>query len=96
MTERENPHIGSTLDDFLEEEGTLEQNRASAIKEVIAYQIQQEMERGNITKTEMAQRLNTSRSQLNRLLDPKATGVSLDVLQRAAAALGRDLRIELV
>ena len=96
MTEKQPPHIGSTLDDFLAEEGSLEQHRAAAIKEVIAYQIQQEMDRGNITKTEMAGRLNTSRSQLNRLLDPNATGVSLEVLQRAAEALGRDLKIELV
>ena len=93
---KKNPHIGSSLDDFLKEEGVLEQTRAVALKEVIAWQVQQAMKRKKISKVEMARRMNTSRAALDRLLDPGNASVTLQTLCRAAQAIGRDLRIELV
>lgn len=91
-----NPHTGSSFDDFLKEEGIYEECTASALKRVLAWQIEQEMHRQKITKSAMADRMHTSRSQLDRLLDPEITGVSLETLQRAATVVGRELRIELV
>lgn len=91
-----NPHIGSSFDDFLEEEGIKEEVHAYAIKRVLAWQIQQAMESEGISKSAMARRMNTSRSQLERLLDPANVSVQLDTIQRAAAAIGRRLRLELV
>jgi len=93
---KKNPHIGSSLDDFLKEEGILDQTRAMALKEVIAWQVQQAMRRKKISKVEMARRMNTSRAALDRLLDPGNASVTLQTLCRAAQAVGRDLRIELV
>jgi antitoxin HicB len=89
-------HIGTDFDDFLEEEGYLAAAEAVAIKRVIAYQIEQMMTEQNITKTLMAERMNTSRAALNRLLDPKNKSVTLQTLERAASALGKKLQIELV
>lgn len=91
-----NKHIGSSVNDFLREEGILEEARAIAIKEVVAWQIQQAMLKENITKMEMAKRMHTSRAALNRLLDPGNDAVTLQTLSRAAHAIGRGLRIELV
>ena len=91
-----NPHTGSSFDDFLKEEGIYEECTASALKRVLVWQIEQEMHRQKITKSAMADRMHTSRSQLDRLLDPEITGVSLETLQRAATVVGRELRIELV
>jgi len=93
---KKNPHVGSLLDDFLREEGILAQTRAAALKEVIAWQVQQAMRRKKISKVEMARRMNTSRAALDRLLDPGNASVTLQTLCRAAQAIGRDLRIELV
>ncbi len=93
---KKNPHVGSSLDDFLKEEGILEQTRATALKEVIAWQVQQAMRKKKISKAEMARRMNTSRAALDRLLDPGNASVTLQTLCRAAQAIGRDLRIELV
>ena len=90
-----NPHIGSSFEDFLEEEGLHEDATARAIKRVLAWQIAQAMREQGITKAEMARRLDTSRAQLDRLLDPNNDRVQLDTLQRAAAAVGRRLRLEL-
>jgi predicted XRE-type DNA-binding protein len=90
-----NPHIGSSLEGFLEEEGILEESRAMAIKEVIAYQVQQEMEKEKISKVEMARRMNTSRAALDRFLDPGNASVTLQTLARAARAVGRHLKVEL-
>lgn len=89
-------HIGSSLDDFLREEGLLEEARAVAIKEAVAFQVQQAMEAGNISKVEMARRMKTSRAALDRFLAPGDASVTLQTLSRAARAIGRDLRIELV
>jgi antitoxin HicB len=96
MTKKKNPHRGSSLDAFLKEEGVLEEFQAAAIKKVIAWQLQQEMERKHLSKTAMAAQMKTSRAQLNRLLDPKDGNVTIETLQRAATILGREIRVELV
>jgi antitoxin HicB len=93
---RQNKHVGSSLEDFLTEEGVLEETRAMAIKETVAWQVQQAMEKEKITKVEMAKRMKTSRAALDRLLDPGNGAVTLQTLSRAANAIGRGLRIELV
>jgi len=91
----EKPHIGSSLDDFLKEEGIYEEARAIAVKEALAWQVQQAMKREKITKAEMARRMKTSRAALDRLLDPKNVSVTLQTLFRAAHAVGSNLSIEL-
>jgi antitoxin HicB len=93
---KRNPHIGSSLDQFLEEEGILEEARAVALKEALAWQVQKAMKKKKINKVEMARRMRTSRAALDRLLDPGNASVTLQTLCRAAQAVGRDLRIELV
>ncbi len=97
----ENPNRGSSFEDFLKEdflkeEGILDASNAAAAKKVLAWQIEQAMRTQHITKSAMAARMHTSRSQLERLLDPEKTGVSLETIQRAAAVVGRELRVELV
>lgn len=89
------PHLGSSLDDFLKEEGIFEQTQNRAIKEVIAWQLTQAMQEQSMSKTHMAALLQTSRSQLDRLLDP-SSDVTLSTLERAAALVGRKLSITLV
>ena len=91
-----NPRLGSTLDDFLKTEGVLEEFQATAIKEVIAWQLQKAMTDQKLSKNKMAEMMHTSRAQLDRLLDPKAGNVTLETLQRAASVLGRTIRLELV
>jgi len=91
-----NQHIGSSLDDFLKEEGILEEARAQAIQEAVAFQVQQAMAAEKITKVEMARRMRTSRAALDRFLVPGSGSATLQTLARAARAIGRDLRIELV
>lgn len=93
---KQNRHVGSSLDDFLREDGLLEEARAVAIKEAVAFQVQKAMEAGNISKVEMARRMKTSRAALDRFLAPGNASVTLQTLSRAARAIGRDLRIELV
>lgn len=93
---KKNPHIGSSLDQFLKEEGILEEARATALKEAFAWQVQRAMKRARISKVEMARRMRTSRAALDRLLDPGNASVTLQTLSRAARAVGRDLRIEIV
>jgi transcriptional regulator with XRE-family HTH domain len=92
---KRNRHIGSTLDDFLKEEGIYDEATTHAVKEVLAWQIGKAMEEQSISKAEMARRMGTSRAHLDRLLDPKNNKVQLDTMQRAAAALGRRVSIEL-
>ena len=91
-----NRHLGSTFEGFLDEEGILEEVDALAQKRVIAWQIEQAMEEQGITKIEMAERMHTSRTQVDRLLDPDNNKVQLDTLQRAAKAVGCALKLELV
>jgi predicted XRE-type DNA-binding protein len=93
---KRNQHVGSSLEDFLKEEGILEDARAAAIKEAVAYQIQNAMEKQKISKVEMARRMKTSRAALDRFLDPGNASVTLQTLTRAARAIGRDLKIRLV
>mgnify|MGYP001607488821 FL=1 len=88
-------HIGSNFDDFLKEENLYEQVQAVAIKRVIAYQIAEEMKKKNLTKTEMANRMKTSRAALERLLDPDNASITLFTLERAASALGKKLTVQL-
>ena len=96
LTVIDSRHIGSTLEDFLREENRLEKARAIAIKRVLAWQIEQAMQAQQLTKTEMARRMHTSRSQLDRLLDPNNDKVLLQTVQRAAAAIGKQLNVELI
>jgi transcriptional regulator with XRE-family HTH domain len=86
----------TTLDEFLKEEGSLEEFEAVAIKEVLAWQIAEAMRLQNLSRKRMAERMKTSRSQIGRLLDPKDGNVTIATLQRAAKIVGRTLRLELV
>ena len=95
MSEGEKGRIGSSFDDFLDEAGIREEVEAQALKEVLAWQIEQEMKATGLTKTARARRMSTSRAQLDRLLDPANTSVTLHPLQKAAAVVGRRLRLEL-
>ena len=88
-------HIGSSLDDFLKEEGVYEETQALAIKEVVVWQLTEAMQKQSLSKTRLAAMLKTSRSQVDRLLDP-TRDVTLSTLQRAAALVGRKVQIELV
>lgn len=91
-----NPHIGSSLDEFLKEEGILQETRVAALKEALAWQVQKAMKGGEDQQGGDGRRMNTSRAALDRLLDPGNASVTLQTLCRAARAVGRDLRIELV
>jgi antitoxin HicB len=86
----------TTLDDFLGEGGKRDEFEAIAVKEVLAWQIEQATRERNISRNNLAQRMKTSRSQIGRLLDPKDGNVTLTTLQRAARMVGRSLRLELV
>jgi antitoxin HicB len=88
-------HNGSSIDDFLKEEGIFEEAQAQAVKEVVAWQLAQAMKKRKISKARMAVLLKTSRTQVDRLLDPKRD-ITLSSLQRAAAMVGRRVTVELV
>jgi len=88
-------HIGGDFDEFLRDEGILDEAEAVATKRVIAYQIAQEMERVDISRAELARRMKTSRSAVERLLDPTNPSVTLATLERAAAAVGKRLKVQL-
>ena len=87
--------LGSSFDDFLKEQGTYEETTEQAIKRVVAYQLAEIMKEQGITKVDMAKRLETSRTQLNRLLDPENDRVTIATLAKAAKAVGRSLHLEL-
>lgn len=91
-----NPYTGSDFDEFLEEEDILEEVTTRALKRLLVLQIQDVITESQLTKVKIADRLNTSRSQLDRLLDPDNTTISLDSLNRLANAVGKRLRVELV
>lgn len=91
----EHGKAGQRFEDFLLEQGTLEATTERAVKRVVAYQLAEAMREQGISKVEMARRLETSRSQLDRLLDPDNDGITLAVLARAARAVGRSLKLEL-
>lgn len=90
-------HIGSKFDDFLEEEGVLAEAEAEAVavKRVLAFQLEELMKAQKLNKTQLARRMKTSRSALERLLDPENPSVTLLTLERAARALGKNIRIEI-
>ena len=90
-----NKHMGSSIDDFLKEEGIFEEAQAQAVKEVVAWQLAEAMKKQKISKSKMATLLKTSRTQVDRLLDP-TNDITLGSLQRAAAIIGRRVTIELV
>ena len=90
-----NPRAGSTLESLLREDGLYEDTKNHAVKSVLACKLTQAMEAQNLSKTRMAARMETSRSQLDRLLDPENEGVTLHTLKRAAAAVGMRLELEL-
>lgn len=92
----DNKHMGSTLDSFLEGEGVLAEFQAQAIKEVIAWQLGAAMKDRKISKRRLAELMHTSRTQVNRILDPNDGNVTIDTLQRAAAVIGRRVQLELV
>jgi predicted XRE-type DNA-binding protein len=88
-------HIGTSLDDFLAEEGLLEDATVISVKRTIVWQIKKEMELQNITKTNLAKRMKTSRNAVNRLLDDSNTHLTLTMLVKAAVALNKTIRVEL-
>jgi predicted XRE-type DNA-binding protein len=96
MTKRANPHRGSSLDAFLDEEGLLEEATTRAVKSVLAWQFAQAIKKEGISKATLARRMKTSRAQLDRLLDPENQSVTLRTLARAAETLGKRVHIELV
>ena len=93
---KDNKHIGSSLNEFLEEEGLLETSQSFAIKRVLAWQITQYIKQQGLTKADMANRMNTSRSALDLLLDPGNDSVTLKTLQNAASTIGAHLEMKLV
>lgn len=93
---KSNPHTGSSFDDFLKEDGIYEEVTAKALKRALAEQIRDAMIERSINKVTMAQRMETSRSQVDRLLDPDNLKVQFDSLIRAAAAIGKSVEIRLV
>jgi antitoxin HicB len=88
-------HVGSSLEDFLEEEGILEAATTKAVKSVVAWQLAQEMKAKRMTKKRLAELMRTSRAQVDRILDPEKGNVTIETLQRAAALLGRRVRLDL-
>ena len=89
-------HLGSSIEDWLDEEGILEETTVAAIKSVIAWQLAEEMRKKKITKKRMAEMMQTSRAQLDRILDAKSGNTTLETLQRAAKIVGRRLSVKLV
>lgn len=92
----DNKHRGSALDSFLEVEGVLAEFQAKAIKEVIAWQLADAMKERGLTKTRLAELMHTSRTQVDRVLDPTEGNVTIETLQRAAAIVGRRVQLQLV
>jgi predicted XRE-type DNA-binding protein len=96
MSKKTNPNRGSSFADYLHEEGTHEDTSAQAVKRVLAWQLEQAMEKAHLSKNQMAKRMKTSRSQLDRVLDPNNSKIQLDTIMKAASVLGREVRLELV
>ena len=92
---KRNRHTGSRFDDFLKEEGVFEQVQAKALKRALAEQLEESMHAAKLTKLDMARKMATSRSQLDRVLDPSNVSVRLDTLIKAARALGKEIEIKI-
>lgn len=90
-----NPRIGSDFEDFLREEGRLEEATALAIKRVLAWEFEQAMKKANVSQAEMARRMKTSRASIKRLLDANDPSITLATISRAATALGKSIRLRL-
>ena len=95
MARRQNKHLGSSFDEFLRSEGLYEEVTTLAWKRVLSWEVTEAMKKEGISKSEMSKRMGTSRSQLERLLDPDNPNVLLDTVQKAAAAVGKRLTIGL-
>jgi antitoxin HicB len=93
---KKNPHLGSSFESWLDQEGIREEVTSAAIKAVIAHQLASEMKKKKITKKRMAELMKTSRAQVDRPLDPDNGSATIDSLQRAAKIVGRELRMQLV
>jgi antitoxin HicB len=93
---KKNPHFGSSLEDFLEAEGILEEATEHAIKAVVAWQLKTKMDQQHITKAALAKTMHTSRSQIDRVLDPNNDDVTVSTLRKAAEAVGQKLELKLV
>ncbi len=93
---KKNPHIGSSFESWLDEQGIRAEGTAAAIKAVIAHQLAAEKKKKKITKQRMATLMKTSRAQVDRLLDPDNGSATIETLQRAARIVGRELRMQLV
>jgi len=93
---KKNNSMGSSFDDFLKQEGDYDAAQALAVKRVLTWQIQKAMKEMHLAKAEMARRMKTSRSHLERLLDPRNDSLTLTTLARAGHVLGREIRLELV
>jgi antitoxin HicB len=91
-----NKHRGPTLDSFLKKEGVKDELKAIVTKERIAFQLSQAMKKKRITKVKLAELMDTSRTQIDRILDPASGNVTIETLQRVAGIVGRELRVELV
>ena len=96
MSSKKKGRIGSSFEGFLKAEGVYEETSALAIKRVLAWQLESAMEKERLTKNEMAKRMHTSRSQLDRILDPNNDKIQLDTVFKAARALGREVKLEIV
>lgn len=96
MSDETKGHIGSSFEDFLKDEGVNEETAAVAIKRVLAWQLEQAMTKNRISKHHLAKVMKTSRTQIDRILDPDNAAVQLDTMIKAARVLGRQVRIELV
>ncbi|HPQ66325.1 MAG TPA: helix-turn-helix domain-containing protein [bacterium] len=92
---KKNKHIGTSFDDFLQDEGLLAEAEATAVKRIIAHQIEQEMQERQISKSKLADMMKTSRSSLDRLLDPDNPSVTLLTLETVALALGKKLKVQI-
>ena len=92
---KSNPHIGSDFEDFLREEGRLEEATALSIKRVLAWEFQQAMTKADVSQAEMARRMHTSRAIIRRLLDSNDSSITLSTISRAATALGKSLRFKI-
>lgn len=90
-----NKHIGSSLNDFLEEEGLLIESELVAVKRILAYQVEKAMQKKEMSKSKMAHQMGTSRSSLERLLDPDNTSTTLHTLEKAARAVGKKLHVSI-
>jgi antitoxin HicB len=89
-------YLGSRIEEVLEEDGNLESATDYAVKSVLAWQLAQEMKKKKLSKKKMAEAMKTSRAQLDRLLDPKSGNVTISTLRKAASAVGKSLRVELI